>query len=244
MMVREQLISYSFRYGGEWKKIQKAIHTQEDWGVIMNSGNCVTIIDDAYPDCFKELEFAPWVLFYEGNLELCTRKCCAVIGSRLASANGLKDAKEITNIVKRSYVIVSGLAKGIDAMAHRSALNAHTIGVIGCGLDVIYPKENEALYRAMKEHHLVLSEYPPHTKPLAYHFPWRNRLIAALSEHIIVIEARKRSGTLLTVNEALTLNRMVHCVPHAYGDESGYGCNLLISQGADLLLDEEDISMI
>lgn len=244
MSVREQLLCYACRYDGEWKRIQKAVQQQEPWTSLSYPGNYVTIVDDAYPTCFKELEYAPWILFYEGDLSLCVKPCCAVIGSRMASDKGLQYTQQITDIIKKKYVVVSGLAKGIDAMAHSCALHAHTIAVIGCGLDVVYPKENASLYQAIKCQHLILSEYPQHVKPLSWHFPWRNRLIAALSAHIIVIEARKRSGTLLTVNEGIALNRGIHCVPHAYGDEAGYGCNLLISQGADILIDEEDIYMI
>ncbi len=139
---------------------------------------------------------------------------------------------------------MSGLARGIDGQAHRSALDQHTIAVIGCGLDVVYPKEHASLYAVMRKKQLIISEYPNGTKPYAYHFPWRNRIIAALSEAVIVVEARRRSGSLLTVNEALELDIPVYCVPHAYLDEAGTGCNLLISQGANILVDEDDLRLI
>lgn len=242
--MREQILYYAYKYEGDWKRIESALRSNESWASVPYGGDYTTIEDEDYPACFRELEFPPWILFYEGNIHLCHVPCCGIVGSRLASAQGMEHTKHITNILKEKYVIVSGLAKGIDAIAHKSALTHHTIGVIGCGLDVIYPKENAILYQHMRKHQLLLSEYPYRTKPYASHFPWRNRLIAALSENIIVIEAKQRSGTMLTVNEAIALDRNVYCVPHDYGKEEGKGCNLLISQGAEILVDDEDIYMI
>lgn len=242
--MREAILYYAYKYDGDWKKIERAIHCEEQWERVAYAGDYVTIEDAMYPKRFLDLEYAPWILFYEGDLSLCNQATCGIVGSRMAKEKSIQHCIHITNLLKQKYVIVSGLAKGIDAIAHESALDAHTIGVIGCGLHVVYPKENTALYERMRTHHLILSEYPPDSKPYAFHFPWRNRLIAALSDSIIVIEARKRSGTMLSVNEAITLDRSVYCVPHEYGCEDGIGCNLLISQGANILVDDEDIYMI
>ena len=115
----------------------------------------------------------------------------------------------------------------MEAMSHQ------TIGVIGCGLDIGYPKENRLLQKQMEEHQLVLSEYPDGVKPMAFHFPWRNRILAA-----------PRSGTMLTVNEALACSRPVYCVPHPMDSPCGLGCNLLISQGAFILCEDDDIANI
>lgn len=242
--MREQLLYYAVTYDGDWKKIQKAWQQQTPWKSISYPGMYTTVLDQEYPSCFHQLEFAPWVLFYEGNLDLCKQRACGIVGSREVSSNGVMNCIHVTNLIKQKYVIVSGLAKGVDGIAHRSALDKQTIGVIGCGLDVCYPKENAYLYDAMRKQQLILSEYPCHSKPYSYHFPWRNRLIAALSDSIIVIEAKKRSGTLLTVNEAITLNKEVYCLPHDFHKEEGEGCNLLLSQGANILVDDEDICMI
>ena len=133
-------------------------------------------------------------------------------------------------------IVVSGLAKGADAQAHRCALQTGTIGVLGCGLDVIYPKENEKLIKEMKLNHLVLSEYPEGVKPMKHHFPWRNRIIAALSDHIVAVQAQMKSGTATTVMQAIELSKMVYCVPYPLDFEDGQGCNQLISQGAQILL--------
>lgn len=242
--MRERILYYAVKYDGDWKKIERALGCNETWEHIVYPGSYITIEDEAYPKCFKMLEYAPWILFYEGDLGLCNMPACAIIGSRMVSRKGELDCIHVCNIVKKKYVIVSGLAKGIDGIAHRSSLDYHTIGVVGCGLHVNYPKENHNLYEIMRSHHLILSEYPEHSKPYAYHFPWRNRLIAALSDRVIVIEARLRSGTLLTVNEAITLDKEVYCIPHDFGKVEGEGCNLLISQGANILVDDEDICMI
>ncbi|MGX8851903.1 DNA-processing protein DprA [Amedibacillus sp. YH-ame10] len=242
--MREAILYYAWKYDGDWKKIQRAMKNKEAWENVPYDGRYVTIVDEDYPKRLLDLEYAPWILFYEGDLSLCTKRSCGIVGSRIAEVKSMQYCTQVTNILKQKYVIVSGLAKGIDALAHKCALDASTIGVIGCGLQVIYPKENAQLYQCMRKHHLIISEYPPNSKPYAYHFPWRNRLIAALSDSIVVIEARKRSGTMLTVNEAISLDRAIYCVPHDFGSIDGVGCNLLISQGANILVDEEDIYMI
>jgi ABC-type Fe3+ transport system substrate-binding protein len=119
-----------------------------------------------------------------------------------------------------------------------------TIGVLGCGINVIYPKENAYLYERMKKSGLILSEYPMHVKPLAYHFPWRNRLIAALSDNLVVIEATYKSGTMITVNECLELSVPIYCVPTAFQNVKYQGCNYLINNGANILVDINDVDDI
>lgn len=242
--MRKQILYYAVRYAGDWTKIAQAIKKQEPWNEIPYKGSYVTIVDEDYPNSLKALQYAPWILFYEGNLCFVNEKTCAIIGSRKASPYGLSMCAHITRLLREDHVIVSGLAKGIDSCAHYHALSHKTIGVIGCGLDVIYPKENAELYTCMKKDHLIISEYPYQTKPYASHFPWRNRMIAALSRAVIVVEAAKRSGSMLTVNEALSLDVPVYCIPHAFDDSDGDGGNMLIAQGANILVDDEDIRMI
>ncbi len=242
--MRKQILYYAWKYHGEWKAIAKAIAKKEEWFEIQYDGDFVTIVDTEYPEQLHTLEFPPWILFYEGDLSLLDKKAVGVVGSRKASPYGIRACKHIVSLLKEHYVIVSGVAKGIDCFAHREAFSNHTIGVIGCGLDVIYPRENKDIYDQLKERHLMISEYPKGVKPFAHHFPWRNRLIAALSSSIIVVEANIKSGTMLTVNEALILNKPIYCVPHTYFDIQGKGCNLLISQGAYLLVDDDDIKNI
>lgn len=242
--MREQILCYAIRYDGDYRKIEKAIQKDEAWEHIKYTGKYITIVDNEYPEKLRRLQYAPWILFYEGDITLLQEPGCGVVGSRDASAFGIKTCTHIVNILKERYVIISGLAKGIDAVAHQSAIQAKTIGVIGCGLQVTYPAANANLYKKMRKEHLILSEYPAYSRPYAYHFPWRNRLIAALSDALIVVEAKKRSGSLLSVNEALELDIPVYCVPHNFGDKDGEGCNLLISQGANILVEDEDIALI
>lgn len=242
--MRNQILYYAWKYHGEWKRIAKAIRDQEKWEILAYEGQFVTIVDNEYPESLRMLEFPPWILFYEGDWALLERKAVAVIGSRKTSFYGKKACEHVVSLLKKRYVIVSGVAKGIDSFAHQEALDHYTIGIIGCGLDISYPKENSLLYQQLKKNHLVISEYPKGVKPLAHHFPWRNRLIAALSSAIVVIEANIKSGTMLTVNEGLILNKSIYCIPHAYFEEQGKGCNLLISQGAYIIVDDQDIEHI
>lgn len=242
--MRKQILYYALKYAGEWHKIAKAIAHQEPWSEVEYAGRYVTIMEDDFPKRLRELEFCPWILFYEGDLSLCKQAGVSIVGSREGDDYGVMMCKKIVNDLKERYVIISGLAKGMDGCAHHSALSHRTIGVVGCGIDQEYPKENASLYRAMRKNHLIISEYPNGVKPLAYHFPWRNRIIAALGTSLIVIQAKIKSGTMLTVNEALKLDIPIYCVPHRYHDIYGSGCNLLISQGANILVEDEDIQNI
>lgn len=242
--MREQLLYYAIIYGGEWHRVKKAIETKEAWERISYQGKYLTILDEAYPPKLHLLKYPPWVIFYEGNISLLDQLAVALVGSRDESTYGRDMCRHIVKNLKERYVIVSGMAKGIDAIAHQEAIDKQTIGIIGCGLDIIYPRENQALYQEMKARQLLLSEYPNGTKPLAHHFPWRNRLLAALSSAVVVVQARKRSGTMLTVNEALDIDIPIYCVPYMFHDPCGEGCNLLIAQGAQILIDDYDISSI
>ncbi|MCI8541169.1 MAG: DNA-protecting protein DprA [Erysipelotrichaceae bacterium] len=242
--MREQILSYALKYQGEWQRIAQAIGEQEAWQRSSYSGQYVTIVDEAYPERLKFLRYPPWILFYEGNYTLLQNKGVAVVGSRRYNGYGAQMCRHVCALLKTRGVIISGLARGIDAIAHREAMDCHTIAIIGCGLDVLYPRENYALYEQMKQSQLILSEYPNGSPPQAHHFPWRNRLIAALAQAVVVIQAKKHSGTMITVNEAITLGLPIYCVPYAFQDPYGEGCNLLIAQGANLLVDDRDILAI
>ena len=182
------------------------------------------------------------LIFYQGDINLLKEKDVGIVGARNCSTQALQNTDRIVQRLQSKYVIVSGLAKGIDARAHYNATK--TIGVLGCGINVIYPKENTYLFERMKNNGLIISEYPMHVKPLAYHFPWRNRLIAALSDSLVVIEAAYKSGTMITVNECLELSVPIYCVPTAFQDEKHQGCNYLISNGANILVDIKDVDDI
>jgi DNA processing protein len=145
----------------------------------------------------------------------------------------------------KKYVIVSGLAKGIDALSHLESLRVNsTIAILGCGIDYVYPVENKTLYRSIEENGLILSEYPSLSLPLKHHFPHRNRIVAALGKAVVVIQADLKSGTMITVNEALNLGKEVYTIPYELSSIEGQGCNLLIQQGANMILDDDDILSI
>lgn len=201
---REAILWYAIQYDGDWKKIGNAIKAHENYSIIHYPYAYITIMDDAYPDAFKRLRYPPWIIFYQGDINLLKEKGVGIVGARNCSTQALQNTDTIVQRLQSRYVIVSGLAKGIDARAHLNA--SKTIGVLGCGINVIYPKENTFLFEKMKKSGLIISEYPMHVKPLAYHFPWRNRLIAALSSNLVVIEATYKSGTMITVNECLELS--------------------------------------
>ncbi len=244
--MREQILSYAVKYKGDCTKIAKAILNNEAYERIEYNGHYVTILDPEYPTCLLQLNYRPWILFYEGNIKLLNDKCVGVVGSRIYSEQAKNNTILLIRHLAKAYTIVSGLAKGVDALAHQQAItmNRHTIGVLGCGLDVVYPKENENLYIEMRKYHLIVSEYPNGTKPLAHHFPWRNRIVSALSSSLIVVEAKVRSGTLISVNEALELGKDVYCFPYSFLDENGLGCNLLIQSGCQVLCTIQDLEEI
>lgn len=239
--MRDQLRALSLYCGGDYFKIKKCLERG-----FVPSGNfkkepSICYGDELYPSSFYKLKHPPYVIYYRGNPKLLNSRCISIVGSRKPSLYALEMTEKITDNLKENYTIVSGLAKGIDACAHKASLDFHTIGVLGCGVDIIYPTENKYLYDMMSIQQCIISEYPAAVKPNRHHFPFRNRLIAALGEELIVMSATLRSGTMTTVNEALLLNKNVKCLPHPIGEPTGVGCNQLIKEGADILTNIEDI---
>ncbi len=165
-----------------------------------------------------------------------------MVGARNASANGRRLAQQIAaDLGNADFIVASGLARGIDAAAHRGALDSGTIAVVAGGLDVVYPEENRALYEEIVERGLVLSEMPPGTVPQSRHFPRRNRLISGLSLAVVVVEATLRSGSLITARCGLEQGREVFAVPGSPLDPRARGCNRLLRQGAGLVESAEDV---
>lgn len=234
---RVLLANYALKYEGDWKKIAVALKNHEQVQIQPIEENYLTIFDEEYPSCFLQLRFPPWVIFYEGNLDLLKEDAMTIVGSRDVNAYGSAVTKMCASELAKKYVIVSGLARGVDGIAHRCAIQAggKTIGVIGCGLDYPYPKRNLQIRSEMKRNHLVLSEYPKGTKPNSWHFPWRNRLLACIGNAIVVTQATYRSGTMCTVKEGLELSRDIYTVPWPIFDPNGTGCNLLLQQGAMMI---------
>lgn len=199
-----------------------------------------------YPERLRNIDSPPKELYCLGNLELLNYKnSIAIIGSRNCSVYGERVAKEFAEgLSKNDVCIVSGLARGIDAFAHIGCLNTNgkTIAVLGSGLDMIYPKENEKLfYKIFQNDGLIISEYPLGTKPLKQHFPARNRIISGLSDGVLVIEARKNSGTNITVDFALEQGKDIFVIPGNIYSKTSDGTNFLIKEGAIPVTTYEDI---
>lgn len=232
---------YAYETAGDWEKIGEKIKNGDSVQSFYIEEKYVTILDKEYPLSLRRLRYPPWVIFYEGDLSLLNKPMVSIVGSRKSTEYGERVTKEIARALSKDFVLVSGLAVGIDTIVHEiGILNGKTIGVLGSGMGNIYPKCNSHLIDTMKKKHLVISEYPSHTQAKRHHFPWRNRLIAALGDFCVVTQATYKSGTMLSVNEALELSKEVYCVPYPIGEEAGNGCNLLIQQGAQIIMDTEN----
>lgn len=200
--------------------------------------------DPLYPEPFRALPDAPFLLFAAGDLALLARPAIAFVGTRTPSAYGRRCAASLAGGVARAgYAVVSGMARGIDAEAHEAALSSggKTIGVLGHGIDTAYPPENRALFRGVREAGLLVTEYPPGEGPNAGNFPKRNRLIAALSRGVVVVEMGLKSGAQHTVTYALEQGRDVMAVPGPIDVDSCAGTNQLIRDGARLVGSTADI---
>ena len=194
--------------------------------------NFITINDDVYPECLKEISNPPLKLYYKGNLDLLKEeRLIAVVGTRNPSSYGKLCCEYMVKKMSRANItIVSGFAKGIDSIAHKTSLltDGKTIAVIASGLDIVYPASNLSLYREIEEKGLILSEYEAGVKPFKSNFPQRNRIIAGLSRGTIVVESKDRGGSLITADLALEFNRDVYAVPGDVFSEYSKGCNNLI----------------
>ena len=234
IVMRDHLIRLAIRYEGRYFKIKKALEEREEISNEIPLQKAITVFDEDYPSSLLDLKHPPYVLFYSGNRELLTQRKVAVVGSRNNSEYGELCTRSIVRSLRNDFVIVSGMARGIDSIAHRNALR--TIGILGNGIDVFYPETNRRLQETMAEKQLLLSEYPEGVKCRKENFPFRNRIIAALSEAVIVPEARIRSGSMITVKHALELGRDIYSVPYRLTDPNGSGCNKLLQLGASMIL--------
>ncbi len=200
--------------------------------------------DSEYPSRLKEIYDYPPILYVRGSLLPEDEWCLAVVGTRRATVYGRQVAEELVADLARSKItIVSGLARGIDSVAHQSALEAggRSIAVFGCGLDVVYPSENATLARKVMEQGALVSEYPLGARPRAENFPRRNRIMSGLSLGVLVIEANKTSGAMITARLALEQNREVFAVPGSILSPQSSGTNYLIQEGAKLVQSCTDI---
>ena len=211
-----------------------------------NNIKIININEREYPQVLKEIYDPPIILYVKGNIEKLNNKNIGIVGCRECTTYGKKSAEYFSyNLSKQNINIVSGLAKGIDSYAHLGSLNTgNTIAVLGNGLDMLYPKENlELANEIIKRGGTIISEYPCGTKPDKMKFPARNRIISGISSGIIVIEAKEKSGTLITVDFALEQGREVFVVPGNINSINSVGTNDLIKQGAMLVTTYEDVSL-
>jgi len=208
-----------------------------------SGASLVTLLDSNYPPLLKEIPDPPPFFYLKGTLPV-AGTTIAVVGSRLASDYGIAmTARFSRELAEQGVTIVSGLAQGVDAAAHRGALqvSGRTIGVLGCGIDQVYPPANRQLFRDMAEHGAIISEFPVGTGPEAPNFPRRNRIISGLARGVLVVEAAERSGSLITASFALEQGREVFAVPGNITYRSSRGTNSLIKQGAKLVENVADI---
>lgn len=223
---------------------RKNWNLEERWMELCESGvGFVSLEEERYPKKLSYIVNAPYALYYLGQLPQEKHKSVAIVGSRVRSAYGGQVAAKLASVLAANGVdVVSGMALGIDTDGQQAALEAggKSYGVLGCGVDVCYPKSNGWLYEKLKEQGGILSEYPPGTKPLSVYFPQRNRIIAGLCDYTVVIEARLKSGSLITADFAMEQGREVYALPGRITDELSWGCNRLIQQGAGIVTDVYD----
>ncbi|WP_170553820.1 DNA-processing protein DprA [Ruegeria atlantica] len=195
-----------------------------------------------FPNALNDLSDAPPMLWAIGDVSVLRKPSIAMVGARNCSSLGARMARGLaTDLGKQGYVVVSGLARGIDTSAHLAALNTGTVAVMAGGVDVIYPAENTDLARDIAQSGLRLSEQPMGVTPQARHFPRRNRIISGLAQAVVVVEAAAKSGSLITARDALDQGREVLAVPGHPFDARAAGCNLLIRDGATLARSAEDV---
>ncbi len=230
----------------------KAIHKSKrkwdvelEWIKLLEQGiGFLSVEQSEFPEKVRHIPNAPYALYYVGNLPDITRKTVAIVGARGRSAYGSEVAQKLgKTLADHGVQVISGMAKGIDTDAHRGAIEAQkdTYAVLGCGVDVCYPTGNRYLYQQILEYNGgIISEYAPGTQPVAYQFPQRNRIISGFSDCVVVIEAKEKSGSLITADFAMEQGRDVFALPGRICDPLSQGCNRLIKQGAGLIQSIDD----
>lgn len=226
--------------------LSKNLDIEKEREKLNNLGIGILFINDEnYPENLKNISSPPLFLYYKGDLKLLNKNKVGIVGTRKATSYGKISCEKLTkDLVKNKVVTVSGLALGIDTVCHKSTLegDGKTIAVVGSGLDVIYPRENERLWKQIGEKGLLISEYPLGTEPLKFNFPRRNRIIVGISNGIIVVESQKTGGSLITAELALDEGREVYAIPGDIFSFSSEGCNNLIKNSqAKLITSADDI---
>jgi DNA processing protein len=232
-------VANALMHFSEWDEIDEELERIESAGA-----KVITFLDRRYPDRLRMIPDPPPILYVKGDLKPADEKSIAVVGSRSASEYGRRVARDLCRgLVSMGFTIVSGMALGIDGAAHQSTLNVggRTVAVLGSGVDRAYPPDHETLYRRIVENGAVISEFPMATRPIAYNFPARNRIISGMSLGVLVVEATEKSGSLITARLALEQGREVFAVPGEVGASRSRGSHRLIRQGAKLVENVNDI---
>ena len=226
-------------------RAQKEISADEAWGSLCEKGiGFVSMEDDRYPNKLRNIADPPYSLYYIGNLPEEGARAAAIVGARNRSEYGRQLARELARrLATAGIAVISGLARGIDADGHTGALDGggRTYAVLGCGADVCYPVSNRYLYeRILAEGGGILSEFPPGTPAIGRQFPSRNRIISGLSDLVILVEAKTKSGSLITADYAMEQGKDIYAVPGRITDPLSGGTNRLIRQGAGMIADMDD----
>ena len=222
-----------------WAEVEHELERIRSAGITL-----VRYTDTEYPARLRAISDPPPLLYVKGALSPTDERAMAVVGSRSASDYGRRVARDLARgLASCGFTVVSGLARGIDGMAHETALNSggRTIAILGSGVERAYPPEHDKLYQRIAEHGAVISELPIGTKPMAFNFPARNRLISGLSLGVVVVEATEKSGSLITASLAIDQGREVFAVPGEVGSSRSRGAHRLIRQGAKLVETVDDI---
>ena len=235
-------------YAAKAKMLEEAAENYdvaEEYGRLADRGIMfVAAGEDEYPGKLASIPDAPCAIYYVGRLPDDDRKTIAVIGARNCSEYGKAMARQFGEALAGAGVqVVSGMARGIDGIGQQAALDAggYSLGVLGCGVDICYPLDNKMLYERLIEQGGICSEYPPGIEPRAMLFPPRNRIISGLCDGVLVVEAKERSGTLITVDMALEQGREVYALPGRVTDTLSRGCNRLIRQGAEIIISPQEL---
>ena len=247
---RMLLVYLAVKYQGDYDKILSSLvlkevsTTYEEALKVYQALPCkvMTLLDYDYPERLKKVYRPPFVLFYYGDISLLDKESIAVVGSRKISEYGKFATESVISKIIKGRVVVSGLAKGIDAVAHQSAIDngGRTIAILGTGIDTCYPSENKELYEEIKKNHLLMSEYPYKANPGPGSFPMRNRIIAGLADAFYIPQINtEASGTMISINLALTLGKEVFVAPHPLWSESIN--NQLLNEGATLVESVEQL---
>ena len=224
---------------------KKTINIEEKWNEMIKKGiKFVTINEELYPEKLRIYDDKPLWLYYKGHLPDDGEKMVGMVGARNCSQYGKSMAENLSSkLALYSISVVSGMARGIDVACHRGAINGRgkTYAILGCGVDICYPRENINEYMDIIDNGGIISEYPPGSQPVSWQFPYRNRIISMFSDVVAVIEAKKKSGTLITTDYALKYGKEIFAVPGRVSDVLSEGCNELIKSGAYILTEAEDM---